>query len=236
MGHRWTSLPPRFWSLFSTLLLAGGLGLMAWGVSGSLGGFWLVMDVPIAALDQDTQRGHLVAGRDLIYEVELAYPAPPNESARADFRDRQKDRVASGVRWSVHNPRGRVATGTDGEVVYVVQEHTRPFGRLKSLLLGSPFLPPPTELPAWLLSGPGTILVGIGQWRARTGQSYDIDVTLDDGASPDPQARFRVRARRLSWQEHIFAVTPRVYAGALLVLLAILVWVARRLTAGRLRG
>lgn len=236
MGDRWMKLPPRFWPMFSALLFAGGLGLMTWGLSGSLSGFWLVMDVPLATLGQDGYRADLVADRDLIYEVELAFPAPPDEAARSAFRNQQKNREPSGVRWSVHNPRGRVATGTDGDVVYVVQEHTRPFGRLKSVLLMSPFLPPPSELPAWLATGPGAVLVGIGQWRARAGQRYDMEVALDDGATPDPDARFRIRARRLSWQEHVFAVTPRVYAGGLLLLLAMLVWAARRLTAGRERG
>jgi hypothetical protein len=228
-------LPPRFWGLFTTLLLISGITLYVWAIAGSLSRQWIVMEVPISQLANGIGKASLEAKDDGIYEVELAYPAPATEAARTALVDAQRDRAASGLQWSVHNPRGRVAAGNDGDTLYVVRDHMNALGRLKSIMLRSPFVPPLSAMPEWLASGPGDVLVGIGQWRARSGQSYQMEVSLGTAANPDPGVRLRMRAQRLSWQEHVLRASPRVYAGLLLIVVAAAAWFGRRwlLTRGR---
>lgn len=221
-------LPPRFWGLFITLLLISGITLYVWAITGSLSRQWIVLDIPVTDLRNGVQTANLAARDDVIYEVELVYPAPPTKAARAAFVDAQRENAASDLMWSVHNPRGRVATGSNGDSLYIVRDHMNASGRLKSIMLASPFLPPLSSMPGWLASGPGDILVGIGQWRARSGQSYRMEVALEADVQPDSKARLRMRAQRLSWQDHVLRASPRLYAGLLLIVAALAVWSGRR--------
>ena len=221
-------LPPRFWGLFTTLLLLSGVTLYLWAIAGSFSRQWIVLEVPLSELGNGVGTASMVAKDDAIYEVELAYPAPPSESARKALVAAQRDRAAGGLQWSVHNPRGRVAAGSDDDPLYVVRQHMNFSGRLKSIMLGSPFLPPLSAIPGWLISGPGDILVGIGQWRARSEQSYKMQATLEADAKPDPEARLRMRAQRLSWQDQVLRAGPRLYASLLLVVIATALWLGRR--------
>ena len=215
-------LPPDFAWLFPALLAGCGLALLALGIVGSRSPDWLLADVPLVDAADPTYRFDTVADRDLVYEMELAFPEPPDRAERKSFVDEQRNRAPSGLEWFVHNPRGRVAAGNDGEVLYVVRDMTDVGVRLKHLLLGSPFIPPEGDLIPWLVSGPPKILVGIGQWRARKGQRYMVQVDWSELSAPVSKARFRVRARRLTWDEHARTAIPRAYAGLLLVLLACL--------------
>ncbi len=229
-------LPPRFWGLFTTLLLISGITLYVWAIAASLSRQWIVMEVPVSQLANGIVKASLEAKDDGIYEVELAYPAPPTEVARTALVDAQRDRAASGLQWSVHNPRGRVAAGNDRDVLYVVRDHMKASGRLKSIMLGSPFVPPLSAMPGWLASGPGDILVGIGQWRARSKQSYQMEVSLGTDANPEPGVRLRMRAQRLSWQEHVLRAGPRLYAGLMLLMIAAALWLGHRWLLIRGRG